>query len=187
MDDYYSYKPTVRLERPVLLAALPGIDVGKTARVINMLTGVPLLWLDRRASHLLGRSVEIAPRQERIAAERALLLQFLQRTPPVIAASHLTLLDPGCRDLLSDVRGVHLAQSVSASLDAIREQSAGDPRAFHALREGRTFDADALRPGLEDLEAELLRLPEQVPVEGRPPLDLGRALLERLGIVPTVT
>ena len=184
MDDYYSYKPTARLDKPVFLAALPGVDVGKTARVINMLTGVPLVWLDRRASHLLGRSVEIAPRQERIEAERELLKTFLARTPPVIAASHLTLQDPGCRDLLRDALGIHLAISIDESLEAIRSQSDKDLRAFHFLREGRPFDPVVLRPGLEALEVQLRRLPRQVAVDGRAPLDVGRALLDALQLVP---
>ena len=161
MDDYYSYKPTAQLERPLVLAGLPGVDVGKTARVVNMLTGVPLVWLDRRASHLLGRSIEIAPRQERIAAERDLLKTFLARTPPVIAASQLTLTDPLCRELLRDCTRIHLAISIENSLERVQQRSAEDLRAFHFLREGRPFDPSALRPVLEELETQLLALPEQ--------------------------
>ena len=184
MDDYYSYKPTAQLARPLVLAGLPGVDVGKTARVVNMLTGVPLVWLDRRASHVLGRSVEIASRQDRTAAERDLLKTFLARTPPVIATSHLTLLDPTCRTLLRDCSRIHLAISIDESLALIQQRSAEDPRAFHALREGRPFEAAALRPVLAELDAQLRALPQQRSVTGQVPLDIGRALLEDLQLMP---
>ncbi|MEN0060954.1 MAG: shikimate kinase [Myxococcota bacterium] len=100
--DYYSYTPLVIPDKPLALVGLPAARINQTARLVSILTGLPLFLLDRAVEHRLGkdlRRVLLEDGEEaRREAETALLDRPLaQSTPPVIALGSTTLLDETLR------------------------------------------------------------------------------------------
>lgn len=184
MSDYYSYAPLVRLDTPLLLCGLPGADVAMTARVATMLTGLPLVSVDRRVEHLASNAAELVEfrqgRAQRLLFEAEVITEALgRRTPPVIAASPITLTSEDLVSRLSGARWLCLHMSVDEALDSMRRQVADDRRRHYALRAGGPVD-DSLRPELESLARVLGQAPEQLPVAGRTALEVGEDIAARL-------
>lgn len=105
--DYYSYEPLVVPERPIALAGTPPARIDRTARLVSILTGLPLFLLDRAVEHRLGKGLRRVLLEDgepaRRDAEAALLDRPLaQRTPPVIALGSTTLLDEALRRKVLD-------------------------------------------------------------------------------------
>lgn len=158
-----------------------------TCRVLTMLTGLPLVWLDRQAEHILGRSVEWidvhSGRPERLAAEQQILERALGgRTPPVIATSSVTLTHPDLRSMLEaqcDV--VHLRIDPEVALRRIREAAAEDPRKHYAIRDGQPYNEDNVRSRLLFFERLLRDYPDPLDINDRLPLEVGQELAARLG------
>jgi len=100
--DYYSYKPLVIPERPIALAGPTAARINKTARLVSILTGLPLFLLDRGVEHQIGKDLRRVILEDGEDARRdteAKLLErpLTQRTPPVIALGATTLLDEALR------------------------------------------------------------------------------------------
>jgi shikimate kinase len=194
--DYYSYAPLHRLDRPLVLVGLPGADVGKTARAFNLLTGIPFVWVDRQVEHVLGRSVELVHLEEgagaRIAAEADVWARvFAARTPPVVAASDVSLDDPGVRaDVAARTTPVLLDVDLDLAVSRIRSAGEADARAHVALRGAGPFDARAVRAALAPhalaIEALCALRPDvqRVPVGDDPPLTVAERVAASLGALP---
>lgn len=188
MDDYYSYRPRVHLDRPLAITGFPGCRPMQTARVVAMLTGLETVMLPHQVTHALNRH----PEAVLLKGERAVLgsaeLDLLHRAgkkrrPPVVALGPTTLEDPACRAWLRDnCRIVHLRQTLREAVASIADEIASDARKHQHLREHGGFDEESLaaiyglRTGLFERVADV-----QVDVGGRPALDVGRALPELLG------
>lgn len=186
-DDYYSYAPRVRLERPVALVGFPGAEAAQTARVATMLTGLGVVLLPHQVTHRVGTHHEgllLAGRHDEVhAAERELLERAgRMRSPPVIALGPTTLDDDICRDWVRrSCRLVHLRQTLPEAVARISAQRKDDSRK-HAHLVGRGVTEEglaslfALRTGLYERLAQ-----DEIAVGNRTPLDLGRALIAQLG------
>lgn len=188
MDDYYSYRPRVQLDRPIALTGFPGCRPMQTARVVAMLTGLETIMLPHQVTHTLNRHPEAVLLKGELdvlgAAELALLVKAgKKRRAPVIALGPTTLEDPGCRSWLKEhCRIVHLRQTLREAVKTIAEETASDPRKHQHLRTHGGFDEESLasiyglRTGLFERVADL-----QVDVAARPALDVGRSLPDVLG------
>ncbi len=185
-DDYYGWRPTLTLERPVVLCGIPGTDVGRTARAVNLLTGVPLVWLDRVVEHRLGRSVEVVQVREgsapRVSLEaQAMDAMLAKGEAPVVAASDATWSDHGLARRLEAACDVVLLHLDVASAALRIEAAAGqDPRAHYALREGGALGGVELRQALHIHEARYRHLARVVLVGERSPLDVATSLVAML-------
>lgn len=99
MDDpYYSYAPTLMIDRPVALAGFMGARVPLTGAMLSTLTGLPFIDLDRHVEHDAGRSLARIVHErgaETLAGyERRVLARVLRESPPpIIALGHATLTD----------------------------------------------------------------------------------------------
>ena len=164
---------------------MPGAQVGATARVFSMLTGLPLAWLDRQAEHVLGRSVEWidvhSGRAERLQAERQVLVGALGgTTAPVVATSSVTLTHPDLRALIEEHCDiVHLKLDPEVALHRIREASAQDPRKHYAIRDGQPFEEANVRSRLLFFERLLRDFSDTIDIHDRLPLEVGQQLAER--------
>ena len=177
MSDYYSYAPLVRLQKPLLLCGLPGADVAMTARVATMLTGLQLVSVDRRVEHLASNAAELVEfregREQRLALEEQVIAEALgRRSPPVIAASPVTLTSASLVDRLAGAHWLCLHMTVAEAMEAMRRQVAEDRRRHYALRAGGPVD-DSLRPELEQVERVLRGTPDRIPIRGRTALEVG--------------
>ena len=128
MSDYYSYAPLVRLQKPLLLCGLPGADVAMTARVATMLTGLQLVSVDRRVEHLASNAAELVEfregREQRLALEEQVIAEALgRRSPPVIAASPVTLTSASLVDRLAGANWLCLHMTVAEAMEAMRRST----------------------------------------------------------------
>ena len=186
MDDYYSYRPLLRLPRPIALCGLPGVDVAQTARVLTMLTGLPLLSVDRRVEHLAGKAVELVQYREgveaRLGHERRVLAEALQAAPPpVIALSDVTLTDGELRRRVHAACDVwHLELDVEAALARVLAQHDEDRRRHFALTADGTIEAGELRAKLRFFLRLGREAARQIPVGARSPLEVGEVLAGEL-------
>lgn len=185
--DYYGYAPLATLPRPLALCGLPGSDVGKTARAINLITGIPFVWIDRQVEHKLGRSVELVSLEQgldpRFAAEREVLDEVLQaRTPPLVALTDVTLTAPALRTLVADQMDVvQLHLTIDEAATRVVQQAAKDARAHYALRQAQRVEPAVIRPRLDRLAEPLKGLGRVVRVQGRSPLEVARQIAQELG------
>lgn len=100
--DYYAYTPLVIPDRPVAVAGSTQARVQRTARLMSILTGLPLFLLDRAVEHRFGKDLRRVIVEDGVdahhQAEGELLARPLaQRTPPIIALGTRTLLEPAVR------------------------------------------------------------------------------------------
>lgn len=187
-DDYYSYRPLLQLDRPLTLVGIPGSEVGRTARAMNLMSGVPFVWLDRQVEHRLGRSVELVQREEgpapRLIHERAVVDELLARgDKPIVAASDLTFSDPWLRERLeghTDVVLLHV--DVDTALALVERQAKDDARQHWALRQGGAASPATVRRALVEAERRVRHLSRVVLVRDRPPLAVAEDLLRSLGL-----
>lgn len=103
--DYYSYHPTVSLERPVVLAGFFGMELGIVAGVISQRTGVSVVELERWIEHEAGKSVSELVLLEGERALRQRELPMLKRAlkdtpPPLVTLSDATLTEYDARRLV---------------------------------------------------------------------------------------
>lgn len=186
--DYYGYQPLVTLEQPIAVAGFAGSRVDQTARLLSILTGLPLFLLDRAVEHQagcsLGRLVASAGPRGRHTAEASLLPRPLrQRTPPVIALGDTTLLDPGVRWLLRDTRVVYLHQELDEAAARIAVDHASAPSKHWHVLQGASPTPEALRERFEAVHAACMaRADVTCPVDGRHPQRVAQDLLKRLDL-----
>lgn len=187
-DDYYSYKPLVRLERPVALVGLPGCHAMQTARVAAMITGLEVRMLPRSVAHMVGMDPEGLILQGRDGelhdAELEIVKEALnKRSPPLLALGPTTLESPAVQQLLLEkTHIVHLALTVPEAFDALQDDMVEDPRKHQHLRKHGPIS----QSNLKLLFHQRLRLfsamaKTEVQVGGRPPLKVGRELPGVLG------
>ena len=189
-DDYYSYRPRVKLDRAVALAGFPGCRPLQTARVAAMITGLETVMLPHQVAHALDQHPEsmlLSGAQDALGdAELALLRRTeSKRRPPIIALGPTTLEDPGCRAWIrANALLVHLRQPLPDAVARIREEAEQDPRKHKHLTVHGGYDETSLAPiyslrtGLLQREAEI-----EIDISGRSPLEVGRSLPEALGWV----
>lgn len=182
--DYYSYAPRVALDAPVFVCGLPGSEPALTARVATMLTGLPLVSIDRRVEHLASNAVELLEfregREARLALESVVIDEAMRRPkPPVLASSSVTVLDARLVRMLEPATWLLLDMSVDEALVAMKAQVEADRRRHYAMRAGGAVDED-LRPELATLEALLSVATHRIAVRGRVPLEVGEELAEWL-------
>jgi shikimate kinase len=190
MDDYYSYRPRVKLDAPVALVGFPGCRPLQTARVAAMLTGLETVMLPHQVTHHLDRHPEALLLKGQLDVLGAAELHLLQRTEkkrrhPILALGPTTLEDPACRAWITErCTVVHLRQTLREAVAAIEEEIAADARKHQHLRTYGGFDEESLasiyslRTGLFERLADV-----EVAVQGRTALDVGRELPDVLGWV----
>jgi shikimate kinase len=89
-DDYYSYAPTLVLERPLVLIGMPGCGAGTVASLLSQRTGIPLVelerWIEHEAGCSLAQLVLERGEAELRRREEVLLPRALAEVPvPVVA------------------------------------------------------------------------------------------------------
>jgi shikimate kinase len=192
MSDYYGYAPLVHLQRPLLLCGLPGADVGSTARVITMLTGLPLCRLAHRVAHVVGDSHDRATitlgETAVLAREAQQLEQALAgRSPPVVALTAITLTDARMRRLaLEQCDLIYLRLDVHQALKRIRQQCADTPSKHLAVRAGGAANDEEVLARLRFMDRLCRDAPRHVAIDGRLALDVGRALAAELHVEPAL-
>lgn len=181
MDDYYSYKPLHRLSRPLAMCGLPGAHVGKTVRALNLLTGMPFIWLDRRVEHELGASVEVVQVKQGVGArldiERRILEALgAERTPPLVALSDVTFTDLQVRTtLLETCDVVCLYLPAEESVARVKAESGADRRKHYAL----LHETDDLPARITQLAEGYARVARRVEIQGRTPMEVAQEVLDR--------
>ena len=100
--DYYSYTPLVIPDQPVAVVGSYQARVDRTARLMSILTGLPLFLLDRAVEHRFGKDlrrvlVEDGDEAHHTAEAELLMRPLEARTPPIIALGATTLLHPALR------------------------------------------------------------------------------------------
>jgi shikimate kinase len=186
-DYYYGYRPLLRLERPVALFGLPGARVGRTARAMNLLSGVPFVWLDRRVEHHFGRSVQRVDMEDgsdaRLGVERAVLERALkERTHALWALSNVSWTDPTLLDWIDEkAEMIRLDVTPVQACERIRRDVAEDARRHWTLRSACGLSEERM---LEELTRQQDALPagdRVVSVLGRTPMEIAQDLLESMG------
>jgi shikimate kinase len=186
MHDYYSYAPLLTLPRPLILCGIPGAEVGHTARVATMFTGLPLVRLTDRVSHLVGethtRALITQGEQKLLDLELDQLEKALaMRSPPVIAITSVGLTDRRIRDLAKSAGDlVQLRLNFRVALDRIRADAADNPGKHLHLRNGGVADDEAILARLRFLDRLCREAPAHIDVGRRLPLDVGRQISDDL-------
>ena len=184
--DYYGYGPLLRLDRPLALCGVPGADVGVTARVVTMFTGLPLVRLTHRVSHVLGQThgrALLTLGEAAVAEVEADELAKALRGPgsPVISLTSHTLTDPQLRaEVLARCDLVHLRLDLQLALRRIREAAATDPRRHLAVRGGGDADDASVLARLRFLARLCRDAPRHVDIGDRMPIQVGREIVDAL-------
>jgi shikimate kinase len=184
--DYYGYGPLFRLQRPLALCGVPGAEVGTTARVVTMLTGLPLVRLAHRVAHVLGEShgrALLTRGEAAVVAEETRQLDEALRgpAPAVIALTSHTLVDATLRRRVLDQCDVmHLRLDLPVALERIRRDAAHDPSKHLHVRGGGDADDDAVLARLRFLDRLCREAPRSLVIGTRLPLEVGRELAARL-------
>jgi shikimate kinase len=188
VSDYYSYKPLVKLERPVALVGFPGCRPMLTTRAAAMITGLQTLLLPRSVGHHLGRTVEGLLLDGETAslhgAEQLMLEKALAgRSNPIIALGPTTLEDPQLREwIVERCQIVHLAQTLTEAVLSIEAEMKEDVRKHRHLDVYAPIGAATLRPVFDRRTALFREVAEvEIQVAGRGPLSVGRQIPEALG------
>lgn len=89
VDDYYSPHPSVRLERPIVIAGQLGCGARMVGRVLSARTGLPYVEIDRQVEHEAGTTLgdladRIGPKRVADRARDALERVALRRPCPVV-------------------------------------------------------------------------------------------------------
>lgn len=188
MDDYYGYAPLLTLDRPLVVCGLPGTAVGRTARAMNLLSGIPFVWVDRRVEHIVGMSVERLQGPDaharRLEAERTVLDEALgQRIAPLVALSDATYDDVALAKRLeadADVLLLHL--DLDAATERVFVDAARDVRKHWALTDGGQATRETVRARLAERDVRYRHLARVVLVGDRPPLAVAQQILDDLGL-----
>lgn len=188
MDDYYSYRPRVKLERPVALVGFAGCRPMQTARVAAMLTGLETVMLPHQVTHYLSRHPEALMLQGEEELLHDAELELLEkagrkRSPPLIALGWTTLQDPRCAGwMVQHALVVHLRQTLQEAVRSIEEERSTDPRKHQHLQLAGGWDEVSLAPLYTTATARFERLAQvEIQVAGRAPLEVGRTIPELLG------
>jgi shikimate kinase len=137
--DYYDYTPLIRPDKSLALSGLPGVRAGATARMVSILTGLPLFWLDRAIEHRAGTNLDLLVVREGFEAVRRHTRSLL---PPVLwsRAKHIivlgddTLLDEELRPMiLAETTVVSLVRPREELVANILERRAKYPGAYERL------------------------------------------------------
>lgn len=185
--DYYSYRPLIVPDRPVCLASMPGGQSGMTARLITILTGLPLYWLDRSVEHQAGTSIDGLVIQQgepaRHAIERKLIPKVLERsTPHIIALGETTLLDPELlATLRAETRILYLRRPITALVTELERLATRRRPTYARYFLDRPRTAESLRPIIDRLEPPLLENTQVVDVGELHPQHAAAAVIRALG------
>jgi shikimate kinase len=190
MDDYYSYKPLLKLPRPLAICGLPGTKVGRTVRAMNLVSGVPFVWLDRRVEHELGASVELVHVRDgleaRLAVERRILATLGdERSPPYVALSQVTMSDPDLRTrVLQSCDVVVLDISIAEAELAVQQEAEADQRKHYALLRDVAESTDTLARRLERMATWYQGIVRRIPVARRAPMTVAQDVIDRFAPRP---
>jgi hypothetical protein len=154
---------------------------------MHLLSGLPLVWVDRVLEHQVGMHVERLEAEQgvaaRLEAEKTLLTKELRPgKPKLYAVSHHTLTDPGLSALLKDAQKVRLRAAVPALLEQIERDVSADPAKHWAIRSENGLDNETLRQSLKRLDAHLPSGHHEVLCGGRAPMDVAGDILKLLGL-----
>ncbi|TVQ89977.1 MAG: hypothetical protein EA397_13535 [Deltaproteobacteria bacterium] len=185
--DYYSYRPLITPEQPICLASMPGGQAGKTARLISILTGLPLAWLDRSVEHRAGTSIDGLVIQQGEAARHALERKEIpkvlaHKTPHIIALGETTLLDQElCGLLRAKSRLMYLRRPVPSLVAELDRLSTKRRTTYARYFLDQPISPQAVQALVDRLEPPLLAHAQVIDVgELRPPSAAGR-VIEALG------
>ena len=132
--DYYSYKPLVTLDRPLVLTGVPGTDVTGITRMVGSFTGLPVLLMERKLSHALehhpDRYTAEGRHADRWASEKRLLDAAFSASRPVVAMPSQSVLRMGALGWLADHADTVYVQE---SLEVVLARVAAAPVEKHWL------------------------------------------------------
>ena len=108
VHDYYTYQPTIRLRKPLVVTGYPGLPFRTLAYELAAITGVSLIDVDRWVEHQVGTSLSSLVGEYGMAAlrhrETRLVLQSLDSSPPrLLIFSDQVLLEGSTRDAVRAV------------------------------------------------------------------------------------
>ncbi len=185
--DYYSWAPRLTLPRPLVIAGLPGAQVSRTTRSVNMLSGLPFLRVDQRVEHVIGKSIELLHWEEgidgRLEHERALWPALLSKPLSlVVASSRVTMSDPALRKLISEKADVlYLYLPVDEAVARILADHERSKKNHYSLMSESGFDEALLRQKLQEAQAWFDHIPSVLPVSGITYHEAADRVLKHLG------
>lgn len=187
MDDYYSYKPRVRLTRPLILTALPGTELTAIVKMVGSYTGVLPLLVDRELSHILGHQPDKftaeAKHEDRWRMERGLLTKAFSSATPVVAFSSYSMVHANALPWLRE-RGdtVFLREDRTPIVRRVGREVAKDATRHWLLVQGAPMDLNHVHHTLDEHVAAVGRCDRVVDVVGHESHAIAYQLLKQLGL-----
>ena len=186
-DEYYSYKPLVTLDRPLVLLGVPGTDINAIARMVSSFTGAPVLLVERKLMHANehhpDRWTTEGRHSERWDQELRLLRAAFSKLRPVVGLhSHSILRLGALRWLNENARTVYVREPIQAVLDRIEADVAKDPTRHWVLTGGEAVNPARVRAELARHEAALAAAQVTLDAPGTTPHAIAWSILEPLGL-----
>ncbi len=184
---YYSYRPLVTLDAPVVFTALPGTPLDRIVRMVAGLTGLRPLLVDRRLSHVAGHHPDqwtaTGEHHVRWEQERAMLAAAFSAVQPVVAlASHSLVRQAALPWLRERARTVYVREPVDRVVARMGSEVARDPHRHWVFTRGAGLDARAVRAELEAHDAVLAGCDQVEQAVRDTPHGIAIDLLEPLGL-----
>ena len=132
VDEYYSYKPLAKLDRPLVLLGVPGTDINAIARMVSSFTGLGVLLVERKLMHATehhpDRWTTEGRHSERWDQELRLLRAAFSATKPVVGMhSHSVLRLGALRWLKENARTVYVREPGERVLERVTADAAKGP------------------------------------------------------------
>lgn len=187
MDDYYSYKPRVRLERPLVITALPGTELTAIVKMLGSYSGVVPLLVDRELSHLLGHQpgkfTAEENHEQRWSQERGLLSKAFKANRPVVAFPSFSAVHANALPwLMQRADTVYLRESRSHIIQRVGREVAKDSTRHWLLVQGSPMDMNAVNQTLDEHEHALLRCARVLDAPALESHAIAYQLLRELGL-----
>lgn len=187
MSGYYSYKPLVSIDRPLVLLGVPGTDINAIARMVASFTGLPVLLVERKLMHAVehhpDRWTAEGRHSERWDQELRLMRATFSAVRPVVGVhSHSALRLGALRWLNENARTVYVREPAEQVLARIEADIAKDPTRHWVLTGGDPLDPAKVIAELTRHQAVLDGCHHALDATGATPHGIAWGLLEPLGL-----
>lgn len=190
VPDYYSYAPLVRLDRALIVLALPGTELTAIVKMLGSFSGVVPVLTDRSLSHELGylpdKLTAEGRHDERWSLERRLLQRALGEGYPVVAFSSYSAVHADALPWLAK-RGttIYLREDRDVIVNRVTEAVAQDHKRHWLLAQGEPVVPAKVNRLLDAHDAVLRRCERTLDAPGLESHAIAYGLLEPLGLEPT--
>lgn len=185
--DYYSYKPLVSLDRPLLITGVPGTDVTGITRMVGSFTGLGVLLTDRKLAHALEHHPDRLTAQdkhdERWSWEKRLLEAAFAGGPVLVAMGSHSLFRARALDWLKTrAHTVYVREPHERVLERVVQDIAKKPDKHWLLTRGEVVDPSRVLVELAQHDAVLQGCHQVFDAQRGASHGIARDLLERLDL-----